>query len=116
MHMERHHATGVLTMPSKPIPDRFLNIKEVAELIGLDWTTIRDGRADTNEIPRIRLGRRVVFSENAVQAWMAEKAREAEERKQQSRMAIHSMRASQSERQRSVKNTLITFINGGRYK
>ena len=102
-------------MPSKPIPDRFLSFAEVAELLGLHETTIRSGEAGTSEIPRIKLGSRVLFSFNAVQSWMAAKAREAEQSKLRSQMAVHNVMAGKSERRRAVQNTLLTIINGGRY-
>lgn len=103
-------------MPSKPIPDRFLNFKEVAEMIGLDVHTVKKGRCQTNEIPRIKLGGRVLFSFNAVQQWMAAKAREAEERKNQSKMAVIDLLSEKSRRRQVIENTLTTIINGGRYK
>jgi predicted DNA-binding transcriptional regulator AlpA len=103
-------------MPSKPQPDRFLNFKEVAEMIGLAVKTVRNGECGTNEIPRIKLGARVVFSFNAVQAWMAAKARKAEEDQQRSRMAVYDILAPLSRRRRAVEDTLKTIINGGRYR
>lgn len=103
-------------VPSKPIPDRFLNYSEVAEMIGVDVETLRKGKCQTNEIPRIRLGhRKVLFSLLAVQRWMAAKAREAEEAKQHQANVVDLM-ASKIERQRAVRDTLTTIINGGRYE
>ncbi len=86
-------------MPSKQ-SDRFLNFKEVAELIGVNWTTIRDGKAGTREIPRIKLGGRVVFSFNAVQRWMERKAREAEERAAYQEMAVIDLLSERRRRRR----------------
>lgn len=80
-------------MPSKPQPDRFLNFKEVAAMIGLSEKTIRNGECGTREIPRIKLGGRVVFSFNAVQAWMARKVREAAESKSRQERAVLDMLA-----------------------
>jgi predicted DNA-binding transcriptional regulator AlpA len=104
-------------MPSKPTPDRFLSFAEVAEMLSISEGTLRNGEAGTNEIPRIKLSNRCVrFSFNAVQAWMAAKAREAERARLQSEMAVHSLMASKSERRRAVKDTLLTIINGGKYR
>jgi excisionase family DNA binding protein len=103
-------------MPSKPEPDRFLSFAEVAELLGLNEGTVRNGEAGTNEIPRIKLGGRVLFSFNTVQAWMAAKAKEAEQSKLRSQIATHDVMASKSERRRAVRQRLLTIINGGRYK
>lgn len=64
---------------------RFLSFKEVAELIGLGVGTLRNGKCETSEIPRVRIGRRVMFAESAVEAWMARKTREAEDRKNKAR-------------------------------
>lgn len=86
-------------MPSKT-PDRFLNFKEVAEMIGISWTTIRDGKAGTKEIPRIKLGGRVLFSFNAVQRWMERKAREAEERAARQEMAVIDLLSERQRRRR----------------
>lgn len=103
-------------MPSNQ-PDRFLSFAQVAELIGLSEGTVRNGECGTNEIPRIKLSNRCVrFSFNAVQQWMAAKARKAEQDKLRSEMAAIDLMASKSERQRAVKNTLLTIINGGKYR
>jgi predicted DNA-binding transcriptional regulator AlpA len=104
-------------MPSKPDPDHFLSFAEVAELLGLSEGTVRNGEAGTNEIPRIKLSNKCVrFSFNAVQSWMAHKAREAERARLQSEMAVQSLMASKSERRKAVKDTLLTVINGGKYR
>lgn len=100
-------------MASKPTPDKFLNYAEVAELIGLHVYTVKKGLCGTKDIPRIRLGGRVLFSFNAVQSWMAAKAREAEEAKQH-RDNVVDLMASKIERQRAVSDTLTTIINQNR--
>ena len=61
------------------MPDHFLNYSQVAELLGLEVETLKKGKAGTRDIPRIKLGSRVLFSFNAVQRWMAAQARKAEE-------------------------------------
>lgn len=103
-------------MPSKPQPDRFLNYQELADLIGLNIYTVKKGLCGTKDIPRVRLGGRVLFSFLAVQKWMAQKAREAEEAKQRGDNVIDLM-SSKIERQRAVDKTLVSIINQkrGRY-
>lgn len=101
--------------PSKP-PDRFLNFKEVAEMIGLAVETVKKGKAGTKDLPRIRAGRRVLFSLNAVQAWMSAKAAEAEESKRRSRAAVIDLLSEKSRRRQAIDDTLKTIINGGKYR
>lgn len=104
-------------MPAKSQPDRFLNYSEVAEMIGVDIETLRKGKCQTSEIPRIRLShRKVVFSFNAVQAWMAAKAIEAEENRRRSEMAVVDLLSEKRRRRIAVEDTLKTIINGGRYR
>lgn len=102
-------------MPSRT-PDKFLNFKEVAAMIGLAWTSIRDGKAGTKDLPRIKLGGRVLFSFNAIQEWMAAKARKAEEDQHRSRLSVIDLVAEKRSRRQAVEHTLKTIINGGRYK
>lgn len=102
-------------MPSKQ-PDRFLSFAEVAELIGLKTKTIRNGECGTRDIPRIKLGGRVLFSFNAVQRWMERKVREAEESKARQECAVIDLLSERRRRRRAIQNTLTTIINGGRYK
>lgn len=103
-------------MPSKPTPDRFLNYSEVAAMIGLHWTTIRDGKCGTKDIPRIKLGGRVLFSFNAVQKWMERKVREAEREQSRQEMVVIDMLTEKRRRQIAVENTLKTIISGGKYR
>jgi len=60
--------------------DRFLTIVELSEMIALPKGTIYNGDAETDQLPRIKVGGRLMFSERAVSAWMARKVREAEEK------------------------------------
>lgn len=101
-------------MPQQP--DRFLSFAEVAELIGVHEDTVKKGECGLNAIPRIRIGRRVLFSFIAVQEWMAAKAREAEQAKIRQANVIADLMSDRASRQRAVKRTLETFIAGGRYK
>jgi predicted DNA-binding transcriptional regulator AlpA len=103
-------------MPSKTQPDKFLNFKEVATMIGLAEATIRKGGAGTKDIPRIKLGGRVVFSFNAVQRWMARQVRKAEESRVRQEMAVIDLLSERRRRRRVVQDTMKTIINGGKYK
>jgi len=103
-------------MPSKPTPDRFLNYAQVAEMLGLKIQTLKKGKAGTRDIPRIKLGSRVLFSFNAVQAWMAQKVREAEASKRRQETVIVDLLVEKRRRQIAVENTLKTIINGGKHR
>lgn len=100
-------------MPSKPVPDRFLNYAQVAQLLGLEVETLKKGKAGTRDIPRIKLGSRVLFSFNAVQKWMERKAREAERDQLRQEMVVIDMLAEKRRRQIAVEKTMKTIINGG---
>ena len=95
---------------SKPVPDRFLSFAEVAELIGLDLHTLKKGRCGTKDIPRIKLGARVLFSLNAVQAWMAAKAREAEEQQRREERAVIDLLSRRRDHKRFMRGTLDAMI------
>lgn len=102
-------------MPNKKEPDKFITYKELAELLSLHVATVKKGECGTRTIPRIKLGRRVLFSFNAVQRWMAAKAREAEEAKRRKEKVVDLM-ASKISQQRAVEKTLTTITNGGKYR
>jgi predicted DNA-binding transcriptional regulator AlpA len=103
-------------MPSKPAPDRFLSFAEVAAMIGLEVETLKKGKAGTRDIPRIKLGSRVVFSLNSVQAWMARQAKRAERDKLKSQMAVIDITVERRRRRRAIQDTVKTLANGGKYK
>ncbi len=103
-------------MPSKPIPDRFLSYAEVAEMIGLSVKTLRNREAGTKDIPRIKHGSRVLFSFNAVQAWMAQKVRAAEEAQRKSQTAVIDMVSERRRRKQMIEDTITTIANGGTFK
>ena len=103
-------------MPSKPIPDRFLSYAEVAEMIGVAVKTLRNGDAGTKDIPRIKLGGRVLFSFNVVQEWMANKVREAEEAKRKSQTAVIDMVSERRRRKQMIEDTITTIVNGGKFR
>lgn len=102
-------------MPSKT-PDHFLNIKQVAEMIGVSWTTIRDGKCGTSEIPRIKIGRRVLFSFNAVQQWMSRKVEEAREAQAKQKAVVRNLLADKDQIRAEINKTYLTIINGGKYR
>lgn len=99
-----------------PKPDRFLSFAQVAEMICLSVKTIRNGGGGTKDLPRVRLGRRVMFSQRAVEAWMAAKAREGARRRVNPREVVADILSDKRGRRAAVNQTLTTIINGGRYK
>jgi excisionase family DNA binding protein len=52
----------------KPNPD-IISADEVASLLGVNRKTVYDA-AGRQEIPHRRLGRRVIFSRQAIEAWL----------------------------------------------
>lgn len=84
-------------------------------MIGLEVETVKKGKAGTNDLPRIKLGSRVLFSLHAVQRWMERKAREAEEEKRRQEMAVIDLVAEKKRRQKLVRDAYTNIINGGSY-
>lgn len=72
-------------------------------MIGLDEGTVRNGECGTKDIPRIKLGRRVVFSLNAVQRWMARKAEEAEADQHREHSIVIDLFADQRSERRYIR-------------
>ena len=105
-----------MTSTRRPLPDRFLNYAEVAEMIGIAVKTLRNGECGTREIPRMKLGSRVLFSFNAVQAWMARKVREAEEEKRRSQTAVIDMVSEGRRHKQMIEDTIKTIANGGKFR
>jgi len=103
-------------MPSKP--DRFITYTELADLLSLNLTTVKKGECGTDQIPRIRLGRRVLFSFNAVQSWMAARVREAEEAKRRSQSAVIDLLSEKRRRRKLIDDAVKTIanMNGGRFE
>jgi predicted DNA-binding transcriptional regulator AlpA len=99
-------------MPRKKPEDRFLSCAEVAALIGLAEGTIRSGGCGTDELLRIKLSGRVVFSANNVRAWMASKVKKAEEDQMRSRMAVLDMLEKVGERARQKYGNDPVIIDG----
>lgn len=98
-------------MPSKSMPDRFLSFAEVAEMIGLAVETVKKGKAQTNELPRVKLGSRVVFSLNAVQAWIARKAEEAQADQRRERSTVIDLFDRRRSRRQSIKDKARRMAN-----
>lgn len=73
-------------MPSK-VEDQFITVQATAQMIGLSEKTVYQGGCKTDELLRVKLGRRFVFSLRDVQDWIARRKREAEDerRAQQNR-------------------------------
>jgi excisionase family DNA binding protein len=97
-------------MPVKP-PDRFITYAELAELLSLNITTVTKGELGTDQIPRIRLGRRVLFSFNQVQEWMAARVREAEEAQRQSERAVVDLMSEKRRQRRLIDDAVKTTAN-----
>jgi predicted DNA-binding transcriptional regulator AlpA len=54
-------------------PDRFISIAEVAEMLGIPVKELALYKTKTRDLPRIKLGSRVVFSLKAVEKWIEER-------------------------------------------
>lgn len=94
-------------------PDCFLRFAEVAEIIGLDESTIRNGECGTEELLRIKLGARTVFSFNDVQAWIARRVRQARDDRQRTSDAAGQLaqkKAAALQRKRFVKDSVFRLI------
>jgi len=92
--------------------DRFLSFAQVAELIGLKVGTLRNGEGGTADIPRMKIGGRVLFSERAVQQWMARKAREAEEKRANVRNLLDER--LNARRRREAQRAVLSLVKGRR--
>lgn len=99
-------------MATKKQPDRFLSYAQVAEMLGLSEGTVRNGGAGTDELPRVRLGDRVVFSATAVEEWMAVRTRAAEAERRSARDCL----ADRADRQRAIQEILQAVERGARYR
>jgi hypothetical protein len=94
-------------------PDCFLSFAEVAEIIGLDESTIRNGECGTKELLRIKLGARTVFSFNDVQTWIARRIRQARDDRQREEAATESLvqkKAEALQRKKFVKDTVVRLL------
>jgi predicted DNA-binding transcriptional regulator AlpA len=94
-------------------PDCFLSFAEVAELIGLAEKSIRHREAGTDELLRIKLGKRVVFSYNDVQAWIERRKAQAREQREREASAVNNLARKQAERlarKQFVKDAVLRLL------
>lgn len=109
-------ASALDDMSRQLLPDCFLSFIEVAEIIGLDATTIRNGECGTAELLRIKLGARTVFSFNDVQDWIARRVAQARDDRRQKETEADRLAQRKAEalrRKQFVKDSVLTLINGG---
>lgn len=60
--------------------EKWGTLEEVAAITKIAVKSLRDRKADTQDLPRIRAGRRVLISERHLQAWMKKRENQAEAR------------------------------------
>jgi len=96
--------------------DRLLKSEHVAEMLLLPTKTIRNGGAGTKEIPRVKLGRLVRFSEKAVLDWIQSKLGEDAREKAQARLKIATLLAEKRKHRASLQKTLTSILNGAKYE
>jgi predicted DNA-binding transcriptional regulator AlpA len=96
-------------MKPKEQPDCLLSVAEVAEIIGLEPKTIRHGQCGTDELTRIKLGSRVVYSFNEVQNWISRRVEKARENKSHQQILI-SEKSEQIKRKAENKAVWLRLI------
>lgn len=101
-------------MPKQP--DTFLSFAQVAELTNLSEKTLRNGGGGTKDIPRVRLGRRVMFSRITIENWIAARRTEAERKNAQEIARLTELIAEKRRSRAVLQRTLTTILNGGRYE
>jgi hypothetical protein len=94
-------------------PDCLLSFAEVAEIIGLDEKTVRNSECGTDELLRIKLGARTLFSFNDVQAWITQRIDQA--RAERRRAVIEAANIAQKKaeklrRKQFMKDTVLRLI------
>lgn len=97
-------------MPPKITPDCLLSFAEVAEIIGLDESSLRNSVCGTDELLRIKAGSRTLFSFNDVQDWIARRVAQARADRQQKAERLAQRKAEALRRKRFVKDTVLTLI------
>lgn len=100
-------------MPRQLPPDCFLSFAEVAEIIGLDATTIRNSECGTDELLRVKLGARTLFSFNDVQEWIARRvaqARDDRRRKVEEAERLAQKKTQALQRKKFVKDSVLRLI------
>ena len=66
-----------MTIPEPREPDepsRFLNTRDLAQLLGVPTSTIRYWRLNGQAPPSVKLGRHILFERKQVEAWLQEQA------------------------------------------
>lgn len=58
--------------------DRLLSVEETSIILGLSISTLRQRRANTESLRRIRCGRRVMYSEQDVMRFIEDRKKAAE--------------------------------------
>jgi predicted DNA-binding transcriptional regulator AlpA len=79
-------------------PDRFLRLQDVAEITGLEASTIWHGECGTDQLLRIKLGKLTRFSLNDVQAWMEKRGTKHESTETEGARQAQSGKASDEHR------------------
>lgn len=59
---------------------QWLNYHEAAARLGVAYETFRHRRAGTDAIPRVKMGRRRLVAEDDLNAFMAQRERQAQQR------------------------------------
>lgn len=90
--------------------DSFLSYSELARLLGLGLSTVRNGQCGTSEIPRLRLGGRVVFSLKAVEAWMSRRSVQAEAADKARILKIDQATLRKKRRRREVSGAIDSIL------
>lgn len=98
-------------MSRRTPPDCFLSFAEVATIIGLDEKTIRNNDCGTDELLRIKLGKRTVFSFNDVQGWIRRRIGEARGKREQGEAAnLSQEKAEMLKRSRFTRETMLHLV------
>jgi len=61
--------------------DKFISVEQVAEMIGLARKTILAKKCGTDELLRVKLGKKTVYSHNDVEAWIKRRIQAARKKK-----------------------------------
>lgn len=100
-------------MPRQSPPDCLLSFSEVAEIIGLDESTVRNAECGTDELLRIKAGARTLFSFNDVQDWIARRVAQARADRRQKGIEAERLAQTKAEklrRKQIVKDTVLQLI------
>jgi hypothetical protein len=92
--------------------DKLLSFAEAADALGISEGTLRNGAAGTRELARVRMGRRVLFSQKIIEALIARKVREAEDKKRQQENHLADQLAGKRRQKLAVRRALLRLVNG----